>query len=69
MSSLATDLWYAEVNDPGYDFEMPGFHQNPGTGHFTQIVWKDTKKVGCGVAGSFAVCRYQPAGNFLGLYE
>ena len=45
----------------------------PGTmcGHYTQLVWRDTKKVGCGSATCTAdnalythwVCRYSPAGN------
>jgi hypothetical protein len=35
----------------------------PSAGHYTQIVWKDTKKVGCGAATSdgketIIVCRY-----------
>ncbi|RHW16601.1 hypothetical protein D1610_14490 [Sphingomonas gilva] len=39
-------------------------------GHYTQIVWKDTREVGCGVASDAAddylVCRYYPAGNVEG---
>lgn len=39
-------------------------------GHYTQIVWRDTREVGCAVArnGSddFLVCRYWPAGNWMG---
>jgi pathogenesis-related protein 1 len=48
-----------------------------GCGHYTQIVWRDTTKVGCGVATSnscdgfistadFWVCSYGPAGNLVG---
>lgn len=43
----------------------------PGTtcGHYTQIVWRNTKKVGCGIAvnpnGKYIlVCNYDPPGNF-----
>jgi uncharacterized protein YkwD len=37
-------------------------------GHYTQMVWRDTKEVGCGIAndpvnGGILVCRYSPAGN------
>jgi hypothetical protein len=45
-----------------------------GCGHYTQIVWRDTQRVGCGVAtcdsGDFHkdiwVCNYDPPGNYLG---
>ncbi len=50
---------------------------NPHAGnHYTQMVWKDTKEVGCATAekrgmtsdgwhavGVYLVCRYSPAGN------
>lgn len=47
-----------------------------GCGHYTQIVWRKTLRVGCGVAdctsgsyrGSFWVCNYDPPGNYLGQY-
>jgi pathogenesis-related protein 1 len=41
-------------------------------GHYTQIIWRDTKKVGCGFAvcsdsrEQVWVCHYSPAGNILG---
>ncbi len=40
-------------------------------GHYTQIVWYNTKYVGCGMAKcknghQIWVCNYYPAGNFLG---
>lgn len=39
-------------------------------GHFTQIVWKDTKDVGCGMARNDRrevwVCNYNPPGNVIG---
>lgn len=39
-------------------------------GHYTQIVWKDTKEVGCAVdtgnGMDVLVCRYFPAGNVFG---
>lgn len=39
-------------------------------GHYTQVVWRDTKTVGCGVAGDKRrqvwVCNYDPFGNVAG---
>lgn len=39
-------------------------------GHYTQIVWRDTREVGCAVVtgkgNDVLVCRYWPAGNVLG---
>ena len=46
----ASDAWYDEVNDPGYNFNDPGYYENPGAGHFTAMVWKNTCEIGCGVA-------------------
>jgi hypothetical protein len=33
------------------------------SGHFTQIVWKNTKEIGIGKAGGIVVINYNPAGN------
>ena len=39
-------------------------------GHYTQLIWKDTSEVGCGVARinstEIWVCNYNPPGNVLG---
>ena len=38
-------------------------------GHYTQIVWRDTTEVGCGVYNrgeTIVVCQYLPGGNFNG---
>ena len=39
-------------------------------GHYTQVVWRDTKQVGCAVANSgdrqVWVCEYWPPGNYVG---
>jgi len=63
----ATMAWYGELYDPGYDFSNPGF--TSGTGHFTQVVWKDSQKLGCGEYKGYITCRYFPAGNYLGRFE
>lgn len=59
----------------GYDFQRPGFE--PVTGHFTQVVWKDSKVLGIGKAEgerhglkcTYVVARYKPAGNFIGQFS
>jgi hypothetical protein len=40
-------------------------------GHYTQIVWRQTTEIGCGMAtgsngNDFLVCRYNPMGNWVG---
>jgi len=64
------DMWYNEIKD--YNFNKPGFSSS--TGHFTQVVWKDTDEIGVGVAYDgngtcFCVANYKPPGNFQGEFE
>ncbi|MDQ6962674.1 MAG: CAP domain-containing protein [Mariprofundaceae bacterium] len=39
-------------------------------GHYTQIVWENSKRLGCGVSqcggNMIMVCNYEPAGNVIG---
>ena len=39
-------------------------------GHYTQIVWRETRQLGCGMSQcgnrEVWVCKYDPAGNMLG---
>jgi hypothetical protein len=43
-----------------------------GVGHYSQIIWRDTREVGCALAEGrgreVLVCRYWPAGNVYGEY-
>lgn len=66
----AIETWYKEVER--YDWSAPGFVK--GTGHFTQVVWRDTKTVGLHVEttpeGVFWVAaNYGPAGNMQGKFQ
>jgi len=62
----ASQAWYKEIND--YNYNSPEF--SGATGHFTQLVWKDTKYIGVGIATSngyykktYIVAQYSPQGN------
>ena len=70
LGTAPVDAWYDEIKD--YDFAKSEF--TSGTGHFTQVVWKNSKQVGCGVAcGSndhcYVTCNYYPGGNYLGQFK
>ena len=89
MSNLLTFQWllhwlecncnnffrYNEVCDPGYDFNSGTF--SSGTGHFTQVVWKESTVLGMGRAEieqrgmkcAYIVGRYKPGGNMMGKFQ
>jgi uncharacterized protein YkwD len=62
-------MWYDEVAH--YRFASGGFSAQ--TGHFTQVVWRGTARVGCGRSQcngmDIWVCEYDPAGNWQGQYR
>lgn len=70
FDTTPTDRWYSEIKD--YDFSNPGFKQKGVVGHFTQVVWKSTTKLGCGTASDgpnvYVTCRYDPGGNMMGAF-
>ena len=64
--------WYEEIKDYRYS-KIKKIRIGPPVGHYTQMVWKNTKKVGIAYAVSkkgsvYVVARYFPAGNFIGQY-
>lgn len=68
-SDKVVDAWGSEVKDYSY----AGNSCRPGQmcGHYTQVVWRDTREVGCaayvcGDASQVWVCQYRPAGNWVG---
>jgi pathogenesis-related protein 1 len=60
------DAWASESED--YDYAANKCRR--ACGHYTQIVWAETSKVGCGVARDSRrevwVCNYDPPGNYVG---
>uniref|UniRef100_A0A171B052 Antigen-5-like protein n=1 Tax=Triatoma infestans TaxID=30076 RepID=A0A171B052_TRIIF len=74
MKSMVRD-WFREVKL--YTFGN-GFSSE--TGHYTQLVWANTAKLGCGYSyykqidedgvtawyAGYLVCNYSPAGNYIG---
>ena len=62
-------MWYGEVKQ--YAFPDGGFSME--TGHFTQVVWRGTTQLGCGVSTcrgmDIWVCEYDPPGNVQGQYR
>ena len=67
--SSVTASWYSEVKNYNYSGNY-----SDGIGHFTQVVWKETKEVGFGISKGqsgkiFAVANYYPAGNIIGYFK
>jgi len=65
----AVESWYDEIKQHQFGIEP----RSMGTGHFTQVVWKDSKSLGIAKARSstgkiIVVANYEPAGNFVGQY-
>jgi uncharacterized protein YkwD len=60
------NAWAAESRN--YEYRSNGCRGV--CGHYTQIVWGETKEVGCGVARvagrEIWVCNYDPPGNWVG---
>ncbi|KAJ1325207.1 pathogenesis-related protein 1 [Microdochium nivale] len=67
--SSGTKLWLAEA--PAYMNEVIPNGNFEGYGHYTQCMWKNTKKVGIaavsdGKGAWYVVARYSPPGNIVG---
>ncbi|XP_057247801.1 pathogenesis-related protein 1-like [Beta vulgaris subsp. vulgaris] len=63
----AVDLWVGEK--PNYDIGANVCKKM--CGHFTQIVWRKTRSIGCAKercrnGGTFITCNYYPPGNVIG---
>jgi pathogenesis-related protein 1 len=74
LATVTVELWESEAAD--YDYEGDSCAPGRQCGHYTQVVWRDTAFVGCGIAscddvpgfgpGIMFVCNYDPPGNFIG---
>ncbi len=68
--SEPVDSWGKERAD--FDYAANNCRPGKVCGHYTQMVWRDTQKVGCAYAvcedskEQIWVCQYQPAGNWVG---
>jgi len=62
--------WYDEIKD--YDFASHRSRTGQAVGHFTQVVWRGSTQLGCGMATcngqDMLVCNYAEAGNMGGAY-
>ena len=64
--------WYQEVKDFTSSSIEP-FQFSSATGHYTQLVWAESDRVGCGATSytegqwftTLYVCNYGPNGNYI----
>ncbi|MBL0164961.1 MAG: hypothetical protein IPP82_15285 [Xanthomonadales bacterium] len=79
-STLAAQDWASE--QPYYTYATHACAAGHQCGHYTQIVWRSSVELGCGVTNcsvnspfgatfpnwTFVVCNYRPPGNFSGQF-
>jgi uncharacterized protein YkwD len=65
---MVVDMWADERVD--YHHNNNSCRAGKQCGHYTQMVWRETKELGCGIAAcgnrQVWVCNYAPAGNYRG---
>ncbi|KAE9414467.1 hypothetical protein Angca_008594 [Angiostrongylus cantonensis] len=75
MAKRASKLWFSELVQYGVppDNKLTSELWNRprmAIGHYTQMVWEGSYKLGCGVAvcpdKTLVVCQYSPPGNYIG---
>jgi len=67
--SVVVIAWAGE--EAYYDYEANTCQAGEMCGHYTQVVWADSKLLGCGRAscsdgGEIWTCKYDPPGNYVG---
>jgi hypothetical protein len=61
----AVKMWYDEIEFT--EGKLGALNEfNYQTGHYSQVVWKETTHVGCGAFDGTVLCIYGPGGNFGG---
>ncbi|KAL5228512.1 hypothetical protein ABZP36_016777 [Zizania latifolia] len=66
----AVQSWVGEKND--YNYATNSCSQGKVCGHYTQVVWRASTRIGCARVvcnnnlGVFITCNYKPAGNIIG---
>ena len=66
LGDKVTRTWYTEISL--YDYDKPGYARF--IGHFSQIVWKESKRLGIAYAFArngckmYVVAQYGPPGNY-----
>lgn len=70
MARTSISQWYN--GKQFYNFSSPVYNQK--SGYFTQLVWKSTNKIGCGLAmndenKAISVVYYYPRGNVIGQFN
>ncbi len=70
------DSWYEEIelyDRAWYALPSPPPGSYKASGHYTQLIWKGTTKLGVGLALNgttfYVVANYEPHGNFVGRYR
>ncbi len=74
--SYVVDSWYSEVDCYTYgtfmgtDVCTAACDSSGGCGHYTQVTWRNTQRIGCGMAtcsggAEIWTCNYDPPGNYL----
>ncbi|ESW20299.1 hypothetical protein PHAVU_006G197300 [Phaseolus vulgaris] len=68
-SGDAVKLWVAEK--PFYNYNSNSCAAGKQCGHYTQVVWRNSVRVGCAKVrcnngGTFITCNYSPPGNYVG---
>ncbi|WJX26443.1 hypothetical protein P8452_15365 [Trifolium repens] len=65
----AVKLWVDEK--PYYDYNSNSCVNGEMCGHYTQVVWRKSLRIGCAKVkcdngGTFITCNYDPPGNYVG---